>query len=88
MSCRRMTLVRPGAGSRSRIPRAFSPARVHPVLNRMNLLTLLRTPLVALSWPLQRRLARLIYPPGTQAADFLQPPGEAALQRPGQPAKG
>jgi uncharacterized protein (DUF2236 family) len=45
----------------------------------MNLFNLLRAPLAALSWPLQRRLARLIYPPGTQADDFLQPPGEAAL---------
>jgi uncharacterized protein (DUF2236 family) len=45
----------------------------------MNLFNLLRAPLVALSWPLQRRLARLIYPPGTQTADFLQPPGEPAL---------
>jgi len=45
----------------------------------MNLFDLLRAPLVALSWPLQRRLARLIYPPGTQADDFLQPRGEPAL---------
>ena len=45
----------------------------------MNLFNLLRDPLVWLSWPLQRRLARLIYPPGTHADDFLQPPGEAAL---------
>ena len=45
----------------------------------MNFLTLLRAPLVALSWPLQRRLAGLIYPAGTQPDDFLQPPGEAAL---------
>ncbi len=45
----------------------------------MNLFDLLRAPVVALSWPLQRRLAHLIYPPGTQADDFLQPPGEAAL---------
>lgn len=36
----------------------------------------------ALTWPLQRRLARLVYPPGTQAEDFLQPPGEAALLAP------
>ena len=32
-----------------------------------------------LTWPLQRHLASLIYPPGTQADDFLQPPGEAGL---------
>ena len=32
-----------------------------------------------LTWPAQRRLAQLIYPPGTQAADFLQPQGEPAL---------
>ena len=45
----------------------------------MNLFNFLRAPLVALSWPLQHRLVRLIYPPGTQADDFLQPPGELAL---------
>ena len=32
-----------------------------------------------LTWPLQRRLAELVYPPGTQADDFRLPPGEAAL---------
>jgi uncharacterized protein (DUF2236 family) len=32
-----------------------------------------------LTWPLQRHLASLIYPPGTQADDFLQPAGEAGL---------
>ena len=32
-----------------------------------------------LTRPLQRRLAQLVYPPGTQADDFLEPPGEAAL---------
>ena len=37
------------------------------------------SPLGVLTWPLQRRLARLVYPPGTQAQDFLQPPGEPAL---------
>jgi uncharacterized protein (DUF2236 family) len=36
----------------------------------------------ALSLPLQRRMARLVYPPGTQPADFLQPPGEASLLAP------
>ncbi len=40
---------------------------------------LLAASLGRLTWPLQRRLARLIYPPGTQEEDFLQPPGEAAL---------
>jgi uncharacterized protein (DUF2236 family) len=49
----------------------------------MNLFHLLRAPLVASSWPLQRRLARLIYPPGTRPDDFLQPPGEAGLVPPG-----
>lgn len=39
----------------------------------------LRAALAAASRPLQDRLARLIYPPGTQPGDFLQPPGEAAL---------
>ena len=61
------------------MPRAFSPGSPPSDLDRMNLFTLLRAPLVVLSWPLQRRLAQLIYPPGTQADDFLQPPGEAAL---------
>lgn len=37
----------------------------------------------ALSRPLQRRIAALVYPAGTQASDFLHPPGEAALLRPG-----
>lgn len=32
-----------------------------------------------LTWPAQRRLASLIYPAGTQAADFLEPAGEPAL---------
>ena len=36
----------------------------------------------ALTRPLQRRLVRLIYPPGTQADDFLMPPGEPALLAP------
>ena len=36
----------------------------------------------ALSGPLQRRIAALVYPAGTQASDFLDPPGEAALLRP------
>ncbi len=39
----------------------------------------LRALLAAPTWLLQRRLARLIYPAGTQPADFMQPPGEAAL---------
>lgn len=30
------------------------------------------------TWPLQRQMVRLMYPPGTQASDFLQPAGEAA----------
>ncbi len=38
--------------------------------------------LARLSWPLQRRLAGLVYPPGTQPDDFSQPPGEAALLDP------
>ena len=32
-----------------------------------------------LTRPLRRRLAGLVYPPGTDAGDFLQPAGEAAL---------
>ncbi len=36
-------------------------------------------PLAALTWPLQRRLTRLVYPAGTQQDDFLQPPGEPAM---------
>ena len=32
-----------------------------------------------LTWPLQRPLASLLYPPGTQADDFLEPRGEAGL---------
>jgi len=32
-----------------------------------------------LTWPFQRRLANLIYPEGTQASDFLAPPGEPGL---------
>ncbi len=38
--------------------------------------------LAALSLPLQRRMARLVYPPGTQPEDFLQPRGEPALLAP------
>ena len=45
----------------------------------MNLTNFLCASMGRLTWPLQRRLARLIYPPGTQEQDFLQPPGEAAL---------
>lgn len=42
----------------------------------MKLLYLLRK---RLTRPLRSRLASLVYPPGTQAGDFLQPTGEAAL---------
>ena len=45
----------------------------------MKFMQSLRTGAGMLTWPAQRRLAQLIYPPGTQAADFLQPPGEPAL---------
>jgi uncharacterized protein (DUF2236 family) len=48
----------------------------------MKLFDPLHAPLAALSRPLQRRVARLVYPPGTQAEDFLEPPGEAALMSP------
>lgn len=48
----------------------------------MNLFNPLQGLLAVLSLPLQRRMARLVYPPGTQPADFLQPPGEAALLAP------
>ncbi len=40
----------------------------------------------AMQWltrPLQTRIASLVYPDGTQLADFLEPPGEAALLQPG-----
>jgi uncharacterized protein (DUF2236 family) len=46
---------------------------------RKNVLKSLSESSAMLGWPLQRRLARLIYPPGTQPDDFLQPAGEAAL---------
>lgn len=45
----------------------------------MKLVQPLRALAAMSTWPAQRRLARLIYPPGTQPADFLQPAGEAAL---------
>jgi uncharacterized protein (DUF2236 family) len=48
----------------------------------MNLFNPQQGLLAALSLPLQRRMARLVYPPGTQPEDFLQPPGEAALLAP------
>ena len=45
----------------------------------MNPLNLTRTLYATLSASLQRRLADLAYPPGTQADDFRLPPGEEAL---------
>ena len=45
----------------------------------MNAPNFLRGPAAALTRTLQRRVAELVYPPGTQPSDFLQPPGEAAL---------
>jgi len=48
----------------------------------MNLFNPLQGLPAVLSQPLQRRMARLVYPPGTQPADFLQPPGEASLLAP------
>lgn len=48
----------------------------------MNLLEALRHSPARLGWPLQRRLARLIYPPGTRPDDFLHPAGEPALVAP------
>jgi uncharacterized protein (DUF2236 family) len=48
----------------------------------MNLFNPLQGLLAVASLPLQRRMARLVYPPGTQPEDFLQPPGEAALLAP------
>jgi uncharacterized protein (DUF2236 family) len=45
----------------------------------MNFLQPLNAAAHMLTWPAQRRVARLIYPPGTQPADFLQPAGEQAL---------
>jgi len=49
----------------------------------MNLSKPLRAAVAAASRPLQGRLARLVYPPGTQPGDFLQPAGEASLLGPG-----
>lgn len=46
--------------------------------DQMKLMSLLGEALRKLTWPLQRGMARLIYPPGTQASDFLQPAGETA----------
>jgi len=45
----------------------------------MTISRLLRASADAVTRPLQRRVASLVYPPGTQPADFLQPPGEPAL---------
>ncbi len=45
----------------------------------MKLLYFLHDCCAKLIWPLQRQLAQLIYPPGTQPRDFLVPAGEAAL---------
>jgi len=45
----------------------------------MNLSNPLRAAVAAACRPLQGRVAQLIYPPGTQPDDFLQPAGEAAL---------
>ena len=45
----------------------------------MNLSNPLSAAVAAASRPLQGRVARLVYPPGTQPDDFLQPAGEAAL---------
>lgn len=47
----------------------------------MKLVQHLRQLTSRLTWPAQRRLAALIYPAGTQAADFLEPAGEPALTR-------
>jgi uncharacterized protein (DUF2236 family) len=52
---------------------ACLPASTRPRMNSSQLAV------AVLTRPLQRRLAQLIYPPGTQAEDFLEPPGEAAL---------
>lgn len=48
----------------------------------MNLFEPMRALPAVLSLPLQRRMARLVYPPGTRPEDFLQPLGEAALLAP------
>ena len=45
----------------------------------MKLSLSLHAPIDLLSRPLQRRLAELVYPPGTQPEDFLRPAGEPAL---------
>ena len=48
----------------------------------MKLLFSAREAAARLSWPLQRQLARLVFPPGTQPDDFLQPAGEPAFLAP------
>jgi len=48
----------------------------------MNAPKRLRHAAAALSRPLQRHVAKLLYPPGTQPEDFLQPAGEPALIAP------
>lgn len=48
----------------------------------MKLFNPLQAFLAALSLPLQQRMVRLVYPPGTHARDFLEPPGESALLAP------
>lgn len=45
----------------------------------MNLSNPINAALAAATRPLQGRVGRLVYPPGTQPDDFLQPAGEAAL---------
>jgi uncharacterized protein (DUF2236 family) len=55
-----------------------SPARA-PTPSPMNPLQAVSVLCARLTWPLQSHLASLIYPPGTQAQDFLQPSGEAGL---------
>jgi uncharacterized protein (DUF2236 family) len=57
----------------------FSPAVHAAVIHSMKLVQHLRRLSSRLTWPAQRRLAALIYPAGTAAADFLEPAGEPAL---------
>jgi len=45
----------------------------------MSVPKILRAAAATLTRPLQRRIAKLVYPPGTSTSDFLQPAGEAAL---------
>jgi uncharacterized protein (DUF2236 family) len=80
MSPARVTLARQTATPQIPVDVRILTGRRSPQrLTQMKFVQALRTLAGRLTWPAQRRLAQLIYPPGTQAADFLQPSGEPAL---------